>query len=285
MSSSYDGSNGSDGGSDPEFEDATRADDILDEWESLGWFRWLPNSAAVALDLLDEDGNVARSLLVTSFAELEADRLGHDLWLAPLPPSEADLADADDDVDLYSEVEEFRAQLIGNRDRWHKALDRIGHPPIDDLDQLLDAMVDFGLLEEINGILSLSDDVPDPLEVLDADEDETQDEQGHRFVETAELVDEALFGLFVNPPRDSFKTSLDRLADECEADVDVLRLVLGVLLDEADTGFSADRFGPLTGDLLNGLAAHQTFTLRLDPAVRDEVVGLAEGMAAELPDD
>jgi hypothetical protein len=262
-------------------------DEIIGVWSELGWFRWLPNCVIVVDELFAIEESVSREQFATAVTALEGERLfGSPLWAIAPPPGAADgVNPAQSPAEVEAEEAEIRSVLAARHDRWLNSLGRRGIGPVDSVDELVDALIELGLLMENGAGLWLSPAPGDPIQVLEASEDDARDEIGYRLDDDAAELDDVLFDMFFEPERDEFATTTRRLAQECGTDTEFLTLVLADLIDDPDTGYSAERFGALDGAAIRALEDHQKFTFRLDPRIRDDVMSLAQQLESVVEPD
>jgi hypothetical protein len=259
-------------------EELSENDEIIGVWSELGWFRWLPNCVIVVDELFAIEESVSREQFESAVNALEGERLfGSPLWaIAPPLPLADEAGAAQSPADVETEDAEIRAVLAARHDRWLSSLARRGIDAVDTVDDLVDALIELGLLLENDSGLWLSPTPGDPIQVLEPSEDDARDEIGYRLEDDAAELDDLLFDMFFEPERDEFATTTRRLAQECGTDTEFLTVVLADLIDDPDTGFSAERFGSLDGQAIRALEDHQKFTFRLDPRIRDDVMSLAQ---------
>jgi hypothetical protein len=265
-------------------EELSENDEIIGVWSELGWFRWLPNCVIVVDELFAIEESVSREQFSSAVSALEGERLfGSPLWaIAPPPEAEDEVAAAQSPAEVKAEDAEIRAVLSARHDRWLSSLARRGIGVVESADDLVDALIELGLLLENDAGLWLSPTPGDPIQVLEASEDDARDEIRYRLDDDAAELDDLLFDMFFEPERDEFATTTRRLAQECGTDTEFLTLVLADLIDDPDTGYSAERFGPLDGAAIRALEDHQKFTFRLDPRIRDDVMSLAQQLESDV---
>ncbi len=239
-------------------------EEVLDEWEYLGWLDVLPAGLMAITGAFD--GPTTTRL---DFDKVSADMVageglmlldGDPLW----PVLSADLAD-EDRLDNHEEaygqyLEEMRAQ----RQDWAELVARDPRIAVSSLNELVDRLIDWGLLTEHGDLIELVETVPDPLEKLPLTEDTIARLILDRMGPEMEAVEDVLHDTLYHGDSDELVTTLRKLADQADVTVEIAGMTVAMLISHADSGVSAERFGPLDTEGVENLKEHQKFTLRVD---------------------
>ena len=59
-------------------------------------------------------------------------------------------------------------------------------------------------------------------------------------------------------------TNASQLADQADVSVEIAQMTVAMLVSQPDSGVTADRFGPLDAEGVEGLKEHQKITLKVD---------------------
>ena len=239
-------------------------EEILEEWEDLGWFDLLPTGLAVitsefgdvTLPRIDFDTVPIAELQERGLDLLEGDRL----WAVmseDMPEEERVENHQEAYADYLSSVQE-------QREMWSELAGRDPRFAVSTLSELVDLLVSLQLLHQNGELLELADPVPDPLEVLPLSPEATAKITLHQLTPEIEAVEDVLHGFLYHSEDEQLATTVGKLAEQAEVSVEIVRLTIGMLIADPDSGISADRFGPLDQEAIEGLAEHQKFTLRVD---------------------
>lgn len=239
-------------------------EEVLDEWEYLGWLDVLPAGLMAITGAFD--GPTTPRL---DFDKASADMVagegltlldGDPLW----PVLSEDLPD-EDRLDNHEEaygqyLEEMRAQ----RQDWAELTARDPRIGVSSLNELVDRLIDWGLLTEHGDLIELVETVPDPLEKLPLTEDTIGRLILDRMGPEMEAVEDVLHDTLYHGDSDELVTTLRKLADQADVTVEIAGMTVAMLISQADSGISAERFGPLDTEGVENLKEHQKFTLRVD---------------------
>ncbi len=239
-------------------------EETLAEWEYLGWLDVLP-AGLMAITGVFEGPSATR----VDFDAVAQDMVaGEGLVLLdddPLwPVLSADLPE-EDRLDNHEEayaqyLEEMRAQ----RADWTELVGREPRVGVSSLNELADRLVGWGLLAQTGDRLDLVEPVPDPLDLLPLTEDTIGRLILDRMGPEMEAVEDVLHEFLYHGDADSLSTTLTKLADQADVTVEIAQLTVAMLVSQPDSGVTAERFGPLDAEGVEGLAEHQKFTLRVD---------------------
>jgi hypothetical protein len=247
-------------------------EETLAEWEYLGWLDVLP-AGLMAITGVFEGPTATRVDFDRVSAEMVAGEGlvlldGDPLW----PVLSEDLPEEDrldDHEQAYGEyLEEMRAQ----RSDWAELTARDPRIGIASINELVERLIEWGLLAASGDQLELVEPVPDPLDLLPLAEDTVARLVLDRMGPEMEAVEDVLHETLYHGDADTLSTTLTRLADQADVSVEVAQLTVAMLVSQPDSGISAERFGPLDAEGVEGLAEHQKFTIRVDrtaPAFAD----------------
>lgn len=245
---------------------------ILDEWEYLGWLDVLPAGLMAITGAFDGPTTTR-----VDFDEVAVDMLagqgltlldGDPLWpvLSEDLPDEDRLENHEEAYGLY--LEEMRAQ----RQDWAELVAREPQIGVDSLNELVDRLVGWGLIVARGDRLELVEPVPDPLDLLPLTEDTIGRIILDRMGPEMDEVEDVLHALLHHGDSDELVTTLSKLSGQADVSVEIAAMTVAMLISQPESGISADRFGPLDAEGIEGLAEHQKFTLRIDrtaPGVAD----------------
>lgn len=245
-------------------EDLEPWEEILDEWEYLGWLDVLP-AGLMAITGAFDGPTTAR----VDFDKVAVDMLagegltlldGDPLWpvLSEDLPDEDRLDNHEEAYGLY--LEEMRAQ----RQDWAELVGREPRIGVGSLNELADRLIGWGLLNENGDQLELVDPVPDPLDLLPLTEDTIGRLILDRMGPEMEAVEDVLHAVLYHGDSDELVTTLGKLADQADVSVEVAQMTVAMLISQPDSGVSAERFGPLDAEGVEGLKEHQKITLKVD---------------------
>lgn len=239
-------------------------EETLDEWEYLGWLDVLPAGLMAITGAFDGPTTTRVDFDKVSSDMLATDGLtlldGDPLW----PVLSEDLPD-EDRLDNHEEaygqyLEEMRAQ----RADWAELCAIRPALAVASLNELADRLVAWGLLAQDGDQLTLVDPVPDPLDVLPLTEATIGRLILDRMGPEMEAVEDVLHEFLYHSDRDELVTTLGKLADQADVTVEIAQMTVAMLVSQPDSGISADRFGPLDAEGVEGLKEHQKITLKVD---------------------
>ncbi len=246
-----------------EEEDLEPHEEVLDEWSELGWFDVLPSGLMMitsafedlVIPRIDFDEFAAEAARVGGVQLLDGD---------PMWPVLSVEQAAEDGITEPDEYASYLEGILQQRDEWTALVGREPKLAVRSLNELLELLIGWGLVRAENGLLELADEVPDPLELLPLDEEAITRVILDRMSPDLDAVQDVLHDFLHHSGNDELSTTLQKLANEAETSVDIVRLTLAMMTSDPESGLTADRFGPLTPDALEALKEHQKFTLRVD---------------------
>lgn len=248
---------------DDEFEELEPHEEILEEWMDLGWFDLLPSSVltittgfnGLTAPRIDFDDLTAEALATGELKLLDEDPL----WpvLTPEQAVEGGIEDPDDYPIYLSSQQEQREQ-------WADIVSRSPELGVTTLNGLLELLIKWQLIRDNDGELELLEVVPDPLEILPLTEEQIAQVALTRIEPEIDAVEDVLHEFLYHGDRDELATTLQKLGEQADVSVDVVRLAVVMLITNPESGLTADRFGPLDSEGIEQLKEHQKFTLKVD---------------------
>lgn len=239
-------------------------EELILEWEELGWFDVLPTGLMLITSAFDG--------LTTPRVEFDA-VTPDQLAASGLEPLDGDLlwtvmSEDMSEEDRVENHDEAYADYLGSiqeqRRRWTALATRQPEYAISTLGQLVDLLVRWALLNEVDGVLELADEVPDPLELLELDEETIASLILDRMGPEIEAVEDVLHEFLYHGDLDEMATTLDKLGQQADVPAEIARVAVALLIADPDAGLTAERFGPLDPAAVEALLEHQKFTLRVD---------------------
>jgi hypothetical protein len=239
-------------------------EEILAEWEYLGWLDVLPAGLMAITGAFDGPATVRLDFDKVSAEMVAGEGLtlldGDPLWpvLSEDLPEEDRLDNHEQAYGQY--LEEMRAQ----RQDWAELVAREPRIAVSSLNELTDRLIGWGLLADNGDQLELVDPVPDPLDLLPLTEDTIGRLILDRMGPEMEAVEDVLHDVLYHSDSGELVTTIAKLADQADVTVEVAQLTVAMLVSQTDAGVSAERFGPLDTEGVENLKEHQKFTLRVD---------------------